>query len=73
MFHNEKIRHSFRSLFWIECRGFQAKIKGVKGPLGVEGGRGVIVVGGYQPFLEKTAGMVRINIYRFRSSDLFCI
>ena len=27
--------------------------------------------GGYQPFLENTAGIVRIKMYRFSRSDLF--
>ncbi len=39
---------------------------------GVCGGiAGRLCSGGYQPFLEKTAGIVRIKIYRFSISDLF--
>jgi len=53
----------------------QLMIWGMKKMPGVytEGGNGAIEVGGYQPFLENKAGMVRINIYRFSRSDLFWI
>jgi hypothetical protein len=54
-----------RLMIWV-----MKKLPGVY----TEGGKGVIEVeGGYQPFLENKAGMVRINIYRFSNSDLFCM
>jgi len=54
----------------MKYRGLQAKIRNVKDRQGVEG-RGGVIGGGYQPFLAKMVGMVRIKMYRFSSSDLF--
>ena len=73
IFCNDKSGIYFEAFLGIKYRAFQAKIRGVKESLGVESGRGVIDMWDYQPFLEKTAGIVRINIYRFSSSDLFCM